>query len=216
MAVEPDYRTTGRFYVYYTRFSDGDIVVERYQRSSGIPDVADPASGTVILRIDHPAAQPQRRSTGVRSGRLSLHLDRRRRTAVRQRRGSVGRRAESGHAAGEDPARSTCAGWTRRRPPASAASTPPTTPFLPTTLTSARRTRATRSGRWACATRSASPSTGRPATSTWATSARTEWEEINLIRATTPAPANLGWVCREGCRVLVRFVGLLEHRLSGG
>lgn len=54
MAAEPDYPTTGRFYVYYTR-SDGDIVVERYQRSAGNPNVADTA-GTVILRIEHSSA----------------------------------------------------------------------------------------------------------------------------------------------------------------
>ena len=173
MAVEPDYRTTGRFYVYYTRVSDGDIVVERYQRSTGNPDVADPASGTVIFRIDHPAANRQRRPTGVRSGRLSVHLDGRWRTAVRQRRGSLGRRPEPGHAAGKDPAHRRARGGVRLLPPMSAASTPPTTLSPPTTLTSARRARATRSGRWACATPSASPSIGTPATSTWATLDRT-------------------------------------------
>jgi len=54
MVVEPDYPASGRFYVYYTRTSDGDIVVERYQRSAGNPNVAD-TTGTMIFRIDHPA-----------------------------------------------------------------------------------------------------------------------------------------------------------------
>ncbi len=54
MAVEPDYATSGRFYVYYTRDPDGDIVVERYQRSAGNPNLADP-TGTMIFRIDHSA-----------------------------------------------------------------------------------------------------------------------------------------------------------------
>ncbi len=54
MVVDPDYVTTGHFWVYYTRVSDGDIVVERYQRSAGDPNVAN-TTGTVVLRIDHPA-----------------------------------------------------------------------------------------------------------------------------------------------------------------
>lgn len=59
LAVDPDYASTGRFYVYYTRdgtaTEDGDIVVERYVRSAGNPDVADTA-GTQILVIDHSAS----------------------------------------------------------------------------------------------------------------------------------------------------------------
>jgi hypothetical protein len=53
LAVDPDYLTNGRFYVYYTR-GDGDIVVARYQRSAGNPDVAD-TTPTPLLLIDHPA-----------------------------------------------------------------------------------------------------------------------------------------------------------------
>jgi hypothetical protein len=56
MAVAPDYATSGRFYVYYTGEgaapgSDGDIVIERYQRS-GNEDLADPTP-TTILVINH-------------------------------------------------------------------------------------------------------------------------------------------------------------------
>ncbi len=57
LAVAPDYPASGQFYVYYTRngsaAEDGDIVIERYTRSAGNPDVADPASGQVLLVIDH-------------------------------------------------------------------------------------------------------------------------------------------------------------------
>jgi glucose/arabinose dehydrogenase len=61
MAFDPDYVTTGRFYVYYTRRDTGagtlgDLVIARYQRSAADPDVADPASATTILVIDHPGA----------------------------------------------------------------------------------------------------------------------------------------------------------------
>lgn len=58
LAVAPDYPTSGEFYVYYTRdgsaSEDGDIVIERYVRSVGNPDLADTTSGQVLLVIDHP------------------------------------------------------------------------------------------------------------------------------------------------------------------
>jgi hypothetical protein len=60
MALDPNYATTGRFYVYYTRTNTGtgttgDIVIARYQRSAGNPDVADPTP-TIIMVIEHSAA----------------------------------------------------------------------------------------------------------------------------------------------------------------
>jgi glucose/arabinose dehydrogenase len=51
LAFHPDYASNGRFYVYLTR-SDGDVEVRAYQRSTSDPDMADPGSGDVILRID--------------------------------------------------------------------------------------------------------------------------------------------------------------------
>ena len=61
MAVEPNYAAAGRFYVFYTRSGTpgdtlGDLVVARYQRSAANPDLADPASATTILVIEHSAA----------------------------------------------------------------------------------------------------------------------------------------------------------------
>ncbi len=61
MAVAPDYETSGNFYVYYTSDAptgpgtDGDIVIERYQRSAADPETANPATATTILVLDHPA-----------------------------------------------------------------------------------------------------------------------------------------------------------------
>ncbi len=64
LAFAPDYATSGRFYVYLTVTaaaavggSDGEIQVRAYQRSSANPDVADPASGRVLLAIPHTDAQ---------------------------------------------------------------------------------------------------------------------------------------------------------------
>ena len=62
MAFAPDYATSGRFYVYYTRADDdpttagnetGDIRIEEYQRSPN-PDAADRASARVVLEVPHP------------------------------------------------------------------------------------------------------------------------------------------------------------------
>jgi glucose/arabinose dehydrogenase len=52
LAFDPNYVSNDFFYVYYTRLSDGDIVVARYEVSAD-PDVADTASAQQILRIEH-------------------------------------------------------------------------------------------------------------------------------------------------------------------
>jgi hypothetical protein len=64
VAFPPDYAASGRFYVYLTvtaaaavSGTDGEIQVRSYQRSAADPDVADLASGRVILSIPHTDAQ---------------------------------------------------------------------------------------------------------------------------------------------------------------
>ncbi|GIW41450.1 MAG: hypothetical protein KatS3mg076_2027 [Candidatus Binatia bacterium] len=52
LAFHPDYENNGRFFVNYTD-TNGDTVVARYQVSAD-PDVADPASETVVLTVDQP------------------------------------------------------------------------------------------------------------------------------------------------------------------
>ena len=55
MALSPDYATSGLFYVFYTRAPTGseafDLRIEEFRRSAANPDVADPASGRVVLEI---------------------------------------------------------------------------------------------------------------------------------------------------------------------
>lgn len=57
MAFSPDYASSGRFYVSYTsphgNQSGGSSVIARY-RVSPQPDLADPASGFTLLRVDQP------------------------------------------------------------------------------------------------------------------------------------------------------------------
>jgi glucose/arabinose dehydrogenase len=52
MAFAPDYRSSGRFYVYYTNPS-GNIRIVEYQRSSHDPLRADPGSAREVLGIPH-------------------------------------------------------------------------------------------------------------------------------------------------------------------
>lgn len=53
VAFHPRYGENGRFYVYYTNRS-GDITIARYSVSSANPNVADPASVSILLTIAHP------------------------------------------------------------------------------------------------------------------------------------------------------------------
>jgi hypothetical protein len=54
LAFAPDYATSGRFYINYTRASDGATIVERHNVSAD-PDSANP-TGAAILTISQPAA----------------------------------------------------------------------------------------------------------------------------------------------------------------
>jgi len=53
---DPDYVNNGYFYVNYTKSgsNSGDTIIERYSVSSNDPDVADPNSGVVVMRIPQP------------------------------------------------------------------------------------------------------------------------------------------------------------------
>jgi len=51
-AFHPSYETNGYFFIYYTNTA-GDLVVKRFKVSSDM-NVADPASGVVVLTIPHP------------------------------------------------------------------------------------------------------------------------------------------------------------------
>jgi glucose/arabinose dehydrogenase len=53
LAFPPGHAASGRFYVNYTRISDGATVIARYQRSAD-PNVADPNSEVVLLTVPQP------------------------------------------------------------------------------------------------------------------------------------------------------------------
>jgi glucose/arabinose dehydrogenase len=55
MAFHPDYENNGRFFVYYSDYlSNGDLFLVEYAVSADDPNVADPASGRVLLSISDP------------------------------------------------------------------------------------------------------------------------------------------------------------------
>lgn len=54
LAFHPNYKSNGRFYVYYNNTS-GNIVVARYHVSTNNPDRANAGSGLPILTIPHPS-----------------------------------------------------------------------------------------------------------------------------------------------------------------
>ena len=53
LAFDPNYANNGFFYVNYTNNS-GDTVIERYQVSDASPNIANPNSGQILIRIDQP------------------------------------------------------------------------------------------------------------------------------------------------------------------
>lgn len=58
MALAPNYATSGRFYVFYTRDSAVPaeqyyLRIEEFRRSAADPDIADPTSRRVVLEIPH-------------------------------------------------------------------------------------------------------------------------------------------------------------------
>lgn len=53
LAFDPEYNSNGRFYIYYTD-ADGAITIARFLVSATNPNVADPASQTLLLSIPHP------------------------------------------------------------------------------------------------------------------------------------------------------------------
>ncbi len=54
LAFHPNYAENGYFYVNYSAANDGDTIVARYSVSADDPNVADPASEVLLLRVDQP------------------------------------------------------------------------------------------------------------------------------------------------------------------
>ena len=55
MAFHPGYERNRRFYVFYNRPSDGDVVVAEFRRSADTTSRANPASRRQVIRVEHSA-----------------------------------------------------------------------------------------------------------------------------------------------------------------
>ena len=53
LAFHPQFASNRYLFLYYTRVSDGALTIARYRRDATNPDIADPASGVVLLTIPH-------------------------------------------------------------------------------------------------------------------------------------------------------------------
>mgnify|MGYP002778907729 CR=1 FL=1 len=54
LVFHPQYATNRRFFIYYTRQSDGAIEIAEYQASAANPNVAEPNAVRIIITIPHP------------------------------------------------------------------------------------------------------------------------------------------------------------------
>ena len=54
LAFHPQYSTNRRFFIYYTRASDGAIEIAEYETNAANPNQANPAAVRVIITIPHP------------------------------------------------------------------------------------------------------------------------------------------------------------------
>ncbi|MCY7410284.1 MAG: PQQ-dependent sugar dehydrogenase, partial [Chitinophagales bacterium] len=54
IVFHPDYFNNGHFFVYYTKKSNGDLIVARYNVDSTNKNLADPNSELILLQVPHP------------------------------------------------------------------------------------------------------------------------------------------------------------------
>jgi glucose/arabinose dehydrogenase len=205
MAVAPDYVTSGFAYVFYTRRdlgpgTLGDIVIARYQRSAGNPDLADPGSATTILVIEHSSAGNHN------GGWLAFGPDGFLYISV----GDGGGGCDGGLGTNGDGQRTNSQLGKILRidvhgvdplggPPddcgvgTGSYTVPSTNPFFGQEPACDEV--------WDYGLRNPFRFTFDRTTGDLYVGdvGQLKWEEINLHKATTPAPVNFGWVCREGC-----------------
>ncbi len=206
MVLDPEYVSNGRFYVFYTRRdlgvgTLGDIVIERYERSAGNPDIADPASATTLLVLEHSSAVNHnggQMAFGPNDGFLYIST------------GDGGRGCDSDQGTNGDGQRpDTLAGKMLRidvrgidpggTPPDDCGVGPGSYTIPASNPFSGQEPACDEV--WALGLRNPFRFSFDRATGDLYIGdvGQAKWEEINLLAASTPAPVNFGWVCREGC-----------------
>ena len=204
LAVDPDYATNGRFYIFYTQANlgagtTGDIVIARYERSAANPDVADPSSEEILLVIDHPAGNHNGGhlafgpdgflyiSTGDGGGGCDSNAGA---TGDGQRPDTLAGKMLRIDVRGVDPAGTAPDSCSVT---AGSYTVPTTNPYIGTEPACDEV--------WAIGLRNPFRYSFDRLTGDLYIGdvGQNKWEEIHLQAASTPAPVNFGWVCREGC-----------------
>jgi glucose/arabinose dehydrogenase len=205
MVADPDYATTGRLFVFYTRAEQspgtaGDVVIARYQRSAADPDVGNPASATTIMAIEHSSA------ANHNGGWLAFGPDGFLYATVGDGGGACdGSQGTSGDGQRSDTLLGKLLRIDVRGVDPSGGSpddcglgpanytVPSTNPFFGQEPACDEV--------WGLGLRNPFRFSFDRATGDLYVGdvGQSKWEEINLKAAATPAPVNFGWVCREGC-----------------
>ena len=205
LATDPDYADNGYLYVLYTRAdlgpdTLGDVVLERYTRSAANPDVADPTSATTILVIEH-TSRPNHNggqlafgpdgflylSTGDGGGgcdaNMGINGDGQRPDTLLGKILRIDVRGVDPGGGPPDDCGLTAGKYT----------VPSSNPFFGQEPACDEV--------WALGLRNPFRFSFDRATGDLYLGdvGQKKWEEINLIPASTPAPVNFGWPCREGC-----------------
>jgi glucose/arabinose dehydrogenase len=205
MALDPNYATTGRLYVYYTRRDTGpgtagDIVIARYTRSAGNPDVGDPASAQTIMVIEHSSA------TNHNGGQLAFGPN----GFLYISTGDGGGSCDGGQGANGDGQRTNSLlgkmlridvhGIDPGAGPADDCGVEPGSYTVPSTNPFFGQEPACDEV-WDLGLRNPFRFTFDRATGDMYIGdvGQNKWEELNVRPAAVAAPMNFGWVCREGC-----------------
>ena len=205
LTVDPDYAATGRFYVFYTRRdlgagTAGDVVIRRYERSTGNPAVANAASASDILVLEHSSAGNHNGGTlafgpdgflyvstgdggGGCDGGLGTNGDGQRADTLHGKILRLDVRGIDPDAGSPDDCGVGMGNY----------EVPSDNPFFGQEPACDEL--------WALGLRNPFRfSFDRETGDLYLGDVgQGKWEEIDLQRAATPAPVNFGWVCREGC-----------------
>ena len=206
MIVAPDYPETGHVYVFYTRANlgpgtQGDIVIERYTRSALDPDEADPSSAETILVIEHSSASNHNGGAmafGPNDGFLYIST------------GDGGGGCDSGAGANGDGQRNDTLAGKILRIDVRGIDPNPGAPddcgvgvgnYGIPTGNPFRGMEPACDEVWSLGLRNPFRFTFDRDTGDMYIGdvGQNKWEELNIQAASTPAPVNFGWVCREGC-----------------
>jgi hypothetical protein len=202
MAVAPDYAASGDVYVFFTGNapaapgSDGNIVIQRYTRSVGDPNVADPAADNILV-ISHANGNHN-------GGSLVFGADGMLYVSTGDGGGSCDSTGPNGQNIGSISGKILRLDVQNLDPSATA---PECGLFQNYEVPSGNPFQGATSGCgeiWSYGLRNPYRMTMDRQTGDFFLGdvGQSTWEEINFLRGDAPPPLNFGWKCREGCQSL--------------